>query len=256
MRETCRVRSRSTSAAGAVHVRVRAMAWRISADSGTPAAAALVRQSADSSGVRRTATMTGRRLAIGTRRHGGNGGAAPARAIHRRWGLLGFEGAESLASPAVIPRVGWLPATDGSGASAAGALEADAQGAGRTVVKDGVGATEAGHIGGLNSRSCRNPAGADGVEMKGSLFRSRILRSAVWRAGVRSRRPRRFHLRPYWSVKTTPEVDSHFGPPAIHTVAASHRRPWQRLSPPRGQAAGDRFAASAARQAERLAGAR
>ena len=44
MRATCRVRSRSTSAAGAVHVRVRSMACRISADSGTPAAAALARQ--------------------------------------------------------------------------------------------------------------------------------------------------------------------------------------------------------------------
>ena len=113
MRPTCRVRSRSTSAAGAVHVRVRAIARRISADSGTPAADALARQSADSVGVRRTATRTGRRLAIGMRRHGGNGGDAPARAIHRSAGLLGFEGAESLASPWVIPRVGWLSRRSG-----------------------------------------------------------------------------------------------------------------------------------------------
>ncbi len=108
MRETCRVRSRSTSAAGAVQVRVCAIARRISAESGTPAAFALARQSADSSGVRRTATMTGRRLAIAKRRHGGRGGDAPARAIHRSAGLLGIEGAESLASPAVIPWVCWL----------------------------------------------------------------------------------------------------------------------------------------------------
>ena len=102
------MRSRSTSAAGAVQVRVRAIARRISADKGTPAAFALARQSADSPGVRRTATRIGRRLAIGTRRHGGKGGDAPARAIHRSAGLLGFEGAESLASPTVIPWVGWL----------------------------------------------------------------------------------------------------------------------------------------------------
>ncbi len=108
IRETCRVRSRSTSAAGAVQVRVCAIARRISAESGTPAAFALARQSADSSGVRRTATMTGRRLAIAKRRHGGKGGDAPARAIRRSAGLFGFEGAESLASPWVIPRVRWL----------------------------------------------------------------------------------------------------------------------------------------------------
>ena len=50
---------------------------------------ALARQSADSSGVRRTATMTGRRLAIGQRRHGGTGGDAPARAIYRIAGPVG-----------------------------------------------------------------------------------------------------------------------------------------------------------------------
>ena len=228
-------------------------------------ATALARPLASSADVARAATMAVRWVSH-RRTGGGFRGAAPAaRPLPRqRRGKLGVRRGSGATLRQPLPgtreawpqRVGWLPATNGSGASAAGALEADAQGAGRTVVKDGVGATEAGHIGGLNSRSRRNPAGADGVEMEGSLFRSRILRSAVWRAGVRSRRPRRFHLRPYWSVKTTPEVDSHFGPPAIHTVAASHRRPWQRLSPPRGQAAGDRFAASAARQAERLAGAR
>ena len=41
------------------------------------AAFALARQSADSSGVRRTATRIGRRLAIGLRRHGGKGGRRP-----------------------------------------------------------------------------------------------------------------------------------------------------------------------------------
>ena len=56
MRETCRVRSRSTSAAGAVHVRVRAMARRISADRGMPAAAALARQSANSTADTRAVT--------------------------------------------------------------------------------------------------------------------------------------------------------------------------------------------------------
>ena len=113
IRETWRVRSRSTSAAGTDQVRVRAIARRISAESGTPAAFALARQSADSSGVRRTATKTGRRLAIGMRRQGANGGDAPARAIHRSAGQLGIEGAESLASPRVIPGVCWLPGISG-----------------------------------------------------------------------------------------------------------------------------------------------
>ena len=108
MRDTCRVRSRSTSAAGTVQVRVRAIARRIRAESGTPAAFALARQSADSSGVRRTATRIGRRLAIGLRRLGGKGADAPARAIHRSAGQSGIEGAESLASPRVIPGVCWL----------------------------------------------------------------------------------------------------------------------------------------------------
>ena len=110
IRETCRVRSRSTSAAGTVQVRVRAIARRISAESGTPVAFALARQSADSPGVRRTATRTGRRLANGRRRHGGKGGDAPARAIHRSAGQSGIEGAETLASPWVIP---WLPGLSG-----------------------------------------------------------------------------------------------------------------------------------------------
>ena len=77
IRATYWVRSRSTSAAGTVQVRVRAIARRIGAESGTPAAFALARQSADSPGVRRTATRTGRRLAIGLRRHGGKGGGRP-----------------------------------------------------------------------------------------------------------------------------------------------------------------------------------
>ena len=108
MRETCRVRSRSTSAAGAVHVRVRTIARRSSADSGTSAAAALARQSADSSGVRRTATMTGRRLALAMCRHGGKGGDTHVHAIHRSAGPLGIEGAKPLGSPAVIPGVSCL----------------------------------------------------------------------------------------------------------------------------------------------------
>ena len=46
---------------------------------------------------------------IGMGRHGGMGGNAPARAIHWSAGLPGFEGAESLASPGVLHRVGRLP---------------------------------------------------------------------------------------------------------------------------------------------------
>ena len=68
------MRSRSTSAAGAVHVRVRAMARRSSADSGTPAAEALARQMADSAGDMRTATKTVRRSPMGMHRHGRSGG--------------------------------------------------------------------------------------------------------------------------------------------------------------------------------------
>ena len=63
MRAACRVRSRSTSGAGAVHVRVRAMARRSSAESGTPAAAALARQSARSAADTRAVTVAVRRSA-------------------------------------------------------------------------------------------------------------------------------------------------------------------------------------------------
>ena len=61
MRATWRVRSRSTPAAGAVHVRVRTMACRSRADSGTPAAAALARQSANSAADTRAVTVAVRR---------------------------------------------------------------------------------------------------------------------------------------------------------------------------------------------------
>ena len=54
---------------------------------------------ANSSGEMRMATRTVRRLPSGCAARG-KGGDAPARAIHRSAGLFGFEGAESLASPA------------------------------------------------------------------------------------------------------------------------------------------------------------
>ena len=50
--------SRSPAAAGAVHIRVRAMACRSSADSGTPMAAALTCQSASSVGDTRARDAT------------------------------------------------------------------------------------------------------------------------------------------------------------------------------------------------------
>ena len=78
MRETCRVRSRSTSAARAVHVRVRAIARRISADRGTPAAFALARQSADSVADTRAVTTAVRRSGITPHRHGGRGAEPPS----------------------------------------------------------------------------------------------------------------------------------------------------------------------------------
>ena len=56
MRAIWRVRSRSTARADAVHVRVRAIASRSSADGDTPAAAAFARQAACSAGVTRAAT--------------------------------------------------------------------------------------------------------------------------------------------------------------------------------------------------------
>ena len=43
------------------------------------------------------------------------GATPPAHELHRSAGLFGFEGAESLASPAVIPGVGWLPLLSGVG---------------------------------------------------------------------------------------------------------------------------------------------
>ena len=56
IRAISRVRSRSTARAGAVHVRVRAIASRSSADVETPAASAFSCQAACSAGVTRAAT--------------------------------------------------------------------------------------------------------------------------------------------------------------------------------------------------------
>ena len=82
MRETCRVRSRSTSAAGAAHVRVRAIARRISADRGTPAAAALARQSANSAADTRAGDDGGAALRHHAAPTWGKGGGAPIRNLH------------------------------------------------------------------------------------------------------------------------------------------------------------------------------
>ena len=60
-----------------------------------------------------TATMTVRARTPSGCAATGEEGRRPARAIHRSAGLLGFGGAESLASPAVIPGVGWLPGLSG-----------------------------------------------------------------------------------------------------------------------------------------------
>ena len=102
MRATWRVRSRSNSAPGAVYVRVRAMARRSSADSGTPAAAALDGQTANSVGDTRTATKTVRRSPIGMRRHGESGGRSPRPRSPREHGLRGDRRGPPLASPRVI----------------------------------------------------------------------------------------------------------------------------------------------------------
>ena len=113
MRATCRVRSRSTSAAGAVHVRVRAMARRSSADSRTPAAAALARQAVNSAGDTRTATKTVRRSPMGMRRHGESRGRSPRPRNPRERGLRGDRRGPPLASPHVIHGVCWLPHLSG-----------------------------------------------------------------------------------------------------------------------------------------------
>ena len=116
MRAICVVRSRSTSTAGAVQVRVRAMARRISAESGTPAAFALARVSASSAADTRTVAV--RRSVIGPV-DTGEGGEARARALQRRADLGGIEGGQGLplASPGVRHRVCWLMTPNGSGAS-------------------------------------------------------------------------------------------------------------------------------------------
>ena len=114
MRETCRVRSRSTSTAGAVQVRVRAIALRISPDNGTPAAAALARQTADSAGDMRTATKTVRRSPMGMRRHGRSGGRGHRLRSLRERGLRGDRRGPPLASPRVIHGVCWLRHLNGA----------------------------------------------------------------------------------------------------------------------------------------------
>ena len=106
MRATCRVRSRSTAAAGAVHVRVHTMACRSSADSDTPAAAAY--QLASSAGDTRAVTMPVRRSAVSAPA-GGFGGGPPANSTGAR-ASGGSKGGRSAPSPErnVQHCVGWL----------------------------------------------------------------------------------------------------------------------------------------------------
>ena len=77
MRATWTLRSRSISAA-AVQVRVRAIAFRSSVDSGTPAAAALERQAARSAGDTRRWICTERRSAMGAPVRGFGGRRPPS----------------------------------------------------------------------------------------------------------------------------------------------------------------------------------
>ena len=101
MRATCRVRSRSTSAAGAVHVRVRAMACR----SGTDGNMACCRLLVPPSGMLRRryaggdhdgAAVSHERTGDGVR----GGRAPPGRPLPReRRGKPGFEGGRSIPLP-------------------------------------------------------------------------------------------------------------------------------------------------------------
>ena len=77
VRAIWRMRALSTARAGAVHVRVRAIASRSSAEGDTPAAAAFSCQAACSAGVTRAATMTVRRSGTGAPATG-FGGRCPA----------------------------------------------------------------------------------------------------------------------------------------------------------------------------------
>ncbi len=102
IRAICRVRSRSTARADAVHVRVLAIASRSSAEGDTPAADALSRQAACSPGVTRAATITVRRAVTGRGGDGARGAGSRARPlIPQRRGKLGVQGGRSvpLASP-------------------------------------------------------------------------------------------------------------------------------------------------------------
>ena len=93
IRATCRVRSRSASAAGAVHVRVRPIARRASSDGVTPAAAAFAFHAARSAAVSRT-VRNASRLIAGRLRAGSRGGA-PSRAGGRGGAPdAGFRGGE------------------------------------------------------------------------------------------------------------------------------------------------------------------
>ena len=76
IRATCRVRSRSISAAGTVHARVRSIARRASSDTVTPAAAAFAFHASRSAAVRRTVSHASRFMA-GRPRAGSRGGAPP-----------------------------------------------------------------------------------------------------------------------------------------------------------------------------------
>ena len=63
-----------------------------------------------------------------------------------------------------------------------------------------------------------------------SLRTASFHRSVGLEGEARWSRPRRSHLRPYWSVKTTRGVVSHFGVPAMHTGPPAYPAERQRLA--------------------------
>ena len=78
--------------------------------------------------------------------------------------------------------------------------------------------------------SAETRSGRTAYRWRAASSRGRILRSAGWRGGARSPRPRRSRLRPYWSAQTTRGADAHFGLPAMRTLLSAYPQARHRLA--------------------------
>ena len=108
--------------------------------------------------------------------------------------------------------------------SPANALEAVTEDTGETVPGGMIRVAGTDHFGGLDRSFRRNPDDVDRVELEGGFAPSLEHPAPGGRRPKACLLARRQRSWPYRNVKKTFGVDSHFGPPAIHTKPPSHRR--------------------------------